>query len=151
MTFTGDRLAGTARGVSAGLAADVAVLFANGPGMQVLSLVDLAGVQRSAVSSFDNSRLVADLSFSATPAEALVVGSTARDAALHILALQAVVTAHEQTGGAEALMEIARDYALTRKAFGQPIGAFQSVKHRIAELYGLVELARAKLHPRGGA
>ena len=37
----------------------------------------------------------------------------------------------------------ARDYANTRKAFGQPIGAFQSVKHRIAELYGLVEIARA--------
>src|SRR3546814_15409737 len=40
-------------------------------------------------------------------------------------------------------MESARDYAVTRKAFGQPIGAFQSIKHRIAELYGLVELARA--------
>ena len=40
-------------------------------------------------------------------------------------------------------MTMARDYALTRKAFGQPIGGFQSVKHRIAELYGLVELARA--------
>jgi acyl-CoA dehydrogenase len=40
-------------------------------------------------------------------------------------------------------MEIARDYAVTRKAFGQPIGAFQSIKHRIAELYGLIELARA--------
>ena len=37
----------------------------------------------------------------------------------------------------------ARDYANTRKAFGQPIGAFQSVKHRIAEMYGLVEIARA--------
>ena len=40
-------------------------------------------------------------------------------------------------------MLTARDYALERKAFGQPIGAFQSVKHRIAELYGLVEIARA--------
>jgi alkylation response protein AidB-like acyl-CoA dehydrogenase len=55
----------------------------------------------------------------------------------------AVVTAHEQVGGAEALLFIARDYANERKAFGQPIGAFQSVKHRIAELYGLVEIARA--------
>jgi acyl-CoA dehydrogenase len=40
-------------------------------------------------------------------------------------------------------MERARDYANTRRAFGQPIGAFQSVKHRIAELYALTELARA--------
>ncbi len=143
VTFASDRLDGTARGVSGGLAADVAIVLANGPDAPVLALVDLAGVQRSAVASFDNSRLIADLSFSGTPAEALAVGGTAHDAALHILALQSVVTAHEQTGGGEALMEIARDYALTRKAFGQPIGAFQSVKHRIAELYGLVELARA--------
>ncbi|MGH6633888.1 MAG: acyl-CoA dehydrogenase family protein, partial [Sphingopyxis sp.] len=144
VTFTEDRLDGHMRGVSAGLAADVAIVFANGPDMPVLALVDLAGAQRSAVPSFDNSRLIADLDFSGVPAEPFAVGNMARDAALHILALQSVVTAHEQTGGAEALMEIARDYALTRRAFGQPIGAFQSVKHRIAELYGLVELARAK-------
>ena len=143
VTFTDDRLDGAVRGVSGGLAADVAIVFANGPGMPVLAIVDLATAQRSAVASFDNSRMIADLAFSGTPADSLAVGSAARDAALHILALQSVVTAHEQTGGAEALMEIARDYALTRKAFGQPIGAFQSVKHRIAELYGLVELARA--------
>lgn len=143
VTFTGDRLEGSARGVSAGLAADVAIVLANGPDAPVLALVDLAGVQRSAVASFDNSRLIADLNLTGTPAETLAIGAAARDAALHILALQAVVTAHEQTGGAEALMEIARDYALSRRAFGQPIGAFQSVKHRIAELYGLVELARA--------
>src|SRR3546814_14623367 len=41
------------------------------------------------------------------------------------------------------MLTTARDYALTRRAFGQPIGAFQSVKHRIAEDYVLVELARA--------
>jgi acyl-CoA dehydrogenase len=60
-----------------------------------------------------------------------------------VLARMAVVTAHEQVGGAEALLYIARDYAVTRKAFGQFIGAFQSIKHRIAEMYGLVEIARA--------
>jgi acyl-CoA dehydrogenase len=141
--FAGDRLDGTASGVSGGLAADVAIILASGPDAPMLALVDLSDAQRSAVASFDNSRLIADLGFVGAPAETLVVGDAVRDAALHILALQSVVTAHEQTGGAEALMEIARDYALTRKAFGQPIGAFQSVKHRIAELYGLVELARA--------
>src|SRR3546814_17101734 len=88
------------------------------------------------IDSFDNSRCIADLVLAGTPTETLVAGETARSAALDILALQAVVTAHDQTGGAEALMEIARGYALTRKAFGQPIGAFQSIKHRNAELYG---------------
>ena len=143
VTLTGDRLDGTATGVSGGLAADIAVVFANGPGMPALVVADLASVQRKAIDSFDNSRLFADLVFSQTPSETLVGGAAARDAALHILALQAVITAHEQTGGAEAMMEGARDYAVTRRAFGQPIGAFQSIKHRIAELYGLVELARA--------
>lgn len=143
LTLTGERLDGVMTGVSAGLAADIAVVFANGPGMPVLAVAELADVRRTAIASFDNSRLYADLEFADTPAETLVAGGAARDAALHILALQAVITAHEQAGGAEAMMEIARDYAVTRRAFGQPIGAFQSIKHRIAEIYGLVELARA--------
>ena len=143
VTLTDNHLDGIVTGVSGGLAADIAVVFANGPGMPVLVVAELASVARTAIDSFDNSRLFADLAFSATPAETLIAGSAARDAALHILALQAVITAHEQAGGAEAMMEIARDYAVTRRAFGQVIGAFQSIKHRIAELYGLVELARA--------
>src|SRR3546814_4061799 len=73
--------------------------------MPALTLVDLAGAQRRAVQSVDNSRCIADLRFDAAPAETLIAGAAARDAALHILALQAVVTAHEQTGGAEALIE----------------------------------------------
>lgn len=143
LSFDGGRLSGTAKGVSAGLAADVAVVFAGTAEAPVLAIAPLDGVERTAIDSFDNSRCFADLRFADAPAETLVTGPEARAAALHILALQAVITAHEQTGGAEAMMEIARDYAVTRKAFGQPIGAFQSIKHRIAELYGLVELARA--------
>ena len=137
------RLSGTATGVSAGLAADVAIVLAGAADGLALAIAPLDGAGRTAIDSFDNSRCFADLRFADAPAEPLVSGPGARAAALHILALQAVVTAHEQTGGAEAMMEIARDYAVTRKAFGQPIGAFQSIKHRIAELYGLVELARA--------
>lgn len=143
VTMNAGNADGTAAGVSGGLFADVAILFADEGGSPALAIADLAGTQRTAVDSFDNSRCIADLVLAGTPAETLVAGEAARAAALDVLALQAVVTAHEQTGGAEALMEIARDYALTRKAFGQPIGAFQSIKHRIAELYGLVELARA--------
>ncbi|MBB5708735.1 acyl-CoA dehydrogenase family protein [Sphingopyxis panaciterrulae] len=142
-TLAGGRLSGTRGGVTGGLAADVAVVLAQENGAPALALVDLSGIERIPVQSFDNSRCIADLRFDGAPAELLIAGEAAYEAALHILALQAVVTAHEQTGGAEALMEIARDYAVTRKAFGQPIGAFQSIKHRIAELYGLVELARA--------
>lgn len=141
--FAGGRLDGRISGVTAGAVADIAIVYARGPDGPVLAIAELANAGRNIVPSFDNSRCVADLDFRGTPAEALTPAGPAREAALHILALQAVITAHEQTGGAEALMEIARDYAITRRAFGQVIGAFQSVKHRIAELYGLVELARA--------
>ena len=136
-------LSGTKPAVTGGLKADFAVVWACGKAGPVLALADLAGVECKAVDSYDNSRLYADLVFDKTPASVIAEGDAARALALDILARMAVVTAHEQVGGAEALLHIARDYAVTRKAFGQPIGAFQSIKHRIAEMYGLVEIARA--------
>jgi acyl-CoA dehydrogenase len=141
--FADGKLTGTKHGVVAGLQADFAVVWANHQGRPALVLADLSDVTREAIFSFDNSRGHAHLTFEGTPATLLLEGDAAQSAALDILARMAVVTAHEQLGGAEALLFIARDYANTRKAFGQPIGAFQSVKHRIAELYGLVEIARA--------
>ncbi len=141
--FAGGKLSGTKPAVTGGLTADIAIVWASGEGGPVLALAELAGVQRKPVDSYDNSRLYADLVFDGTPATVLAEGNTARALALDILARMAVVTAHEQVGGSEAMLQIARDYAVTRKAFGQPIGAFQSIKHRIAEMYGLVEIARA--------
>jgi acyl-CoA dehydrogenase len=142
-TFSNGALTGTKSGVSGALHADIAVVLANDNGTPILVIADLHGVTRNGFNSFDNTRCAADLTFTGTTATEIARGQAALDAALNILALQSVVTAHEQTGGAEALLERARDYANTRRAFGQVIGAFQSVKHRIAEMYGLVELARA--------
>lgn len=143
VTFVDGKLTGTKHGVVAGLHADVAVVWAGHEGSPALVLADLGEVAREPVFSFDNSRGHAHLHFADAPATLLIDGETTRRAALDIFARMAVVAAHEQLGGAEALLFIARDYANTRKAFGQPIGAFQSVKHRIADLYGLVEIARA--------
>lgn len=142
-TFAHGLLNGAKHGVTAGLQADAAVVWAQHDGEPVLVLAELAGVSRTAIESFDNGRGYADLAFVHAPATLLLSGDAAENAALDVLARMAVVTAHEQLGGAEALLFLARDYANARKAFGQPIGAFQSVKHRIAELYGLVEIARA--------
>lgn len=143
ISFTGGKLTGTKAAVSAGLYAHVAVVLASDDGTPVLVVADLTDVARNGFNSFDNSRCTADLVFADTPATEIARDQSALYAALYVLSLQSVVTAHEQTGGAEALMERARDYANTRRAFGQVIGSFQSVKHRIAEIYGLVELARA--------
>ncbi|THG37838.1 acyl-CoA dehydrogenase family protein [Sphingomonas olei] len=141
--FSGGRLSGTKPAVCAGLHADLAVVLACGDHGPALVLAPLEGVTREAFDTFDNSRGTAHLLFADTPATSLAHGDAAIATAMKVLAEQAVIVAHEQTGGAERLMELARDHANTRHAFGSPIGAFQSVKHRIAELYGLVELARA--------
>ena len=136
-------LAGEKPGVTGAAHARIAVVWALHEGEPALVLCDLAEVSRTVISGFDNSRGYADLTFSGTPADIIARGDQATALARTVLARMAVVTAHEQVGGAETLMTIARDYAVTRKAFGQFIGAFQSVKHRIAEMYGLVEIARA--------
>jgi len=143
LEFSRGTLTGRKPAVSGGMHADVAVVLASDRGVPVLALVALEEVTRTPLATFDNSRCSAEVIFADTPAIELARADAALASARQVLAHQAVATAHEQTGGAEALMERARDYALTRRAFGQPIGAFQSVKHRIAELYVLVELARA--------
>jgi acyl-CoA dehydrogenase len=143
VTFADGKLNGTKPAVPGGIAADVALVWAQGSDGPVLVVTGLAGTARSPVDSYDNTRLYANLAFADTPASVIASGAAARKLALDVLAKMAVVTAHEQVGGAEALLYIARDYAVTRKAFGQLIGAFQSIKHRIAEMYGLVEVARA--------
>jgi acyl-CoA dehydrogenase len=143
VNFSDGKLTGTKPSVAAAAHADIAIVLASDNGKPVLVAADVSGLSPKAFNTFDNSRCVADLVFNSTPASLLASGQAALNAALNILALQSVVTAHEQTGGAESLMFRARDYANTRRAFGQVIGSFQSVKHRIAEMYGLVEIARA--------
>lgn len=143
VVLDGGALTGAKSGVPGAIAADFAVVLASRGAEPVLALVKLDEGMRRPIDSFDNSRLYADLVFDKAPATLLLAGEAARNAAVMAMARMAIVAAHEQTGGAEAVMMIARDYALERKAFGQPIAAFQSIKHRIAELYGLVEVARA--------
>ncbi len=141
---SGGRLSGRKTAVTGGAAAHVAVVYAvdaDAGGEAVLFVVDLAGVERVVVDSFDNSRCAADLVFDGAEARRLEGGD--RAALMALLSRLAVIVAAEQTGGADACIETARDYANTRVAFGQPIGKFQSVKHGITEMWVLAQLARA--------
>ena len=58
----------------------------------------------------------------------------------------AVLVAFEQVGGAEAALEMAKNYALERFAFGRQIGSYQAVKHRLADMYVRLELARSNCY-----
>src|SRR3546814_16700902 len=68
VAFDGARLDGTAIGVTGGLAADIAVVFAEHGGAPVLPLAALGPVERVAVPSFDNNRSIPDLPFAPAPA-----------------------------------------------------------------------------------
>jgi acyl-CoA dehydrogenase len=142
--FDGGRLSGTKRWVVGGAAADLAlVLAADADGSPCLVVADLAGdgVTRTSSETIDNSRCTADLSFDRAAATRL----QANDAMAAARAVQqrlAVVTAFEQLGGAETCLELGCDYARQRFAFGQPIGRFQAIKHKMAEMYVNNELAR---------
>ncbi len=58
----------------------------------------------------------------------------------------AMLMAFEQIGGADRALEMARDYALERMAFGRPIGSFQAIKHMLADMYVSATLARSNCY-----
>jgi alkylation response protein AidB-like acyl-CoA dehydrogenase len=60
-----------------------------------------------------------------------------------VLNRAAVLYALQQIGGAERCLELATDYAKTRQAFGQPIGRFQAIKHKLADMLVVNTLARS--------
>jgi alkylation response protein AidB-like acyl-CoA dehydrogenase len=93
--------------------------------------------------TLDPTRSAAKIMFHAALAEPLGMEG-AGDAPLESIYDRAAVhLAFEQIGGAARAMEAARDYALERHAFGRPIGGFQAIKHRLADMFISIELARS--------
>ncbi|MBG6286991.1 acyl-CoA/acyl-ACP dehydrogenase [Pseudomonas nitroreducens] len=115
----------------------VQALDEQGPGLYLVYL-DQVDVKRRPVEGFDNARASATLSFDEVPAVRL----GGQEALADITALAALATAFEQLGGAQACLDLACSYALERKAFGQAIGGFQGIKHKLAEMYCQLEIAR---------
>lgn len=145
MRWSDGLLTGTARAVLAGTYADFVILLASDGAEPMLLLAELGGeTHREVLNTYDNSRGVADLHFSAAPARPLVT-QDAVEAAWSILERASVVLAAEQVGGADKCLELACQYAQTRQAFGQPIGKFQAIKHKLAEIYVANQIARANV------
>ena len=137
----GGRLSGIKVPVTDGAAAQAVIVVAQDDEGLGLFLVDLASVERTSVTTIDPSRGAARLVFDGIPAERLGNGKpeTLRD----VLNRAAVLLSFEQLGGADHCLEMARDFALGRYAFGRPIGSFQAIKHKLADVYIKNELARA--------
>ncbi len=114
----------------------VAAAGADGPS---LWLVETANAGREPVETLDLVRRHFRLVLDDVPAEPLG-GAEAYEAWLD---RAAVLTAFEAMGGAAAAMAMSIDYAKTRVAFGQTIGRYQAVKHKCADMFIKLELARA--------
>ena len=141
------RLSGLKLAVPDGDVADIAVVAARGGAAPSLYLAELAGpgVARAPVTTIDPTRSHARIAFDGAAAEPLP-GSEGAHSVRRLLDRAAVMLAFEQVGGAQAALEMARDYARERYAFGRPIGSFQAIKHKLADVYIAVELARSNAY-----
>jgi alkylation response protein AidB-like acyl-CoA dehydrogenase len=110
---------------------------------------DASGLTRTPLSTMDQTRKQARLEFSGTPAK--LVGTDGQGWATleRVLDLAAVGLAAEQVGGAQFCLEMAVQYAKDRVQFGRPIGSFQAIKHKCADMLLEVESAKSAAYYAG--
>ena len=113
-----------------------------------LYLVDLngAGVKRTVISTIDPTRSHAQIEFENAAAEPLGESGQGLSILEKVYDRAAVLIAFEQLGGADRALEMGRDYAMQRFAFGRPIGSMQAVKHMLADMYVSATLARSNCY-----
>jgi alkylation response protein AidB-like acyl-CoA dehydrogenase len=142
----GWRLVGHKSFVLDGHAADlILAVAATGPASLSLFAVNgtAPGLTRRALPTLDQTRKLARLEFSEVPARLVGERGAARAVLDHTLDVAAVALAAEQLGGAQRALDMAVEYAKVRQQFDRPIGSFQAIKHRCADLLVEVESLRS--------
>jgi alkylation response protein AidB-like acyl-CoA dehydrogenase len=141
---SGWKLSGVKDFVLDGHVAGAIVVVARADDGLGLFLVDggAKGLERSSHPTLDLTRKLARLSFTDTPAERISRGD-ATDALKRVVAAGAAMLAAEQVGGAQRCLEMSTEYAKTRLQFGRPIGSFQAIKHKCADMLVETEFARS--------
>jgi alkylation response protein AidB-like acyl-CoA dehydrogenase len=135
-------LTGTADYVIDGESADLLIVVAGGADTATLHAVDATadGVAIIPLPVVDPSRPLARVVFDEVAAQTI---SSGPDLAGRLRTLAWALLSAEQVGGAAAALELTVDYTKSRKQFGRIIGSFQALKHRMADMYALVETARS--------
>ncbi len=146
-------VSGTKTPVADGAIADFAIVAARtgSTGREAdigLFIVELNGdgVTRKPLANLDQAHGQAEITFDRAKAEPLGAASEGWSILTRVLDRAAVLMAFEQVGGADRALEMGRDYALDRVAFGRPIGSFQAVKHILADMYVSATLARSNCY-----
>ncbi len=138
------RLRGRIHAVPDALIADILLVPADGvPGAVYLVEANAAGVHRTPLTSLDMTRQLCDITLDDALAVPVAVGAAAEAALSAGLAAGAAVLAAEQLGVAQRCLDMTVAYVKERRQFARQIGSFQAVKHRLADLWTTITLARA--------
>jgi alkylation response protein AidB-like acyl-CoA dehydrogenase len=145
----GDTLSGTLRAVPE---ADMAshVMIAN-PDLTALVALDAPGVTVSERPLWDKSRRLFDVTFTGAKLDAALVmarGEAARAITHRLKAELVVALAADSLGGANAILERTVQYLRDRKQYGRPLGMFQALQHRCADLKVQIAATEALLWAR---
>ncbi len=119
-------------------------MLAGAPAFLLCDLMQ-SGVERQPVKTVDLTWPAARLSFAAAAVERLADSGNGAWKTLSNRA--AVFLAFEQLGSAETALGMACAYAQERAAFGRKVGSFQAIKHKLADMYTKIQLARCHCHP----
>ncbi|MFM7069243.1 MAG: acyl-CoA dehydrogenase family protein, partial [Actinomycetes bacterium] len=110
---------------------------------------DAAGLTRTALSTMDQTRKQARLEYADVPARLIGTDGDGWTVLSMVLDLAAVALAAEQVGGGQEVLEMAVQYAKDRVQFGRPIGSFQAIKHKCADMLLEVESAKSAAYYAG--
>src|SRR6476646_8226414 len=146
-------LNGTKMFVIDGHTADLVIVAARTPaGVSLFTVVgDAPGLTRTALSTMDQTRKQARLELADTPARLIGTDGQGWTVLGTVLDLAAVALSAEEVGGAQKVLEMAVEYAKVRVQFGRPIGSFQAIKHKCADMLLEVESAKSAAYYAGWA
>ena len=149
----GLKLTGTKSPVSDGQSADYIIVAANSDSNKdanslSLYIIDKSqeGVELSELETIDPTRPACTVNLKDANCEMLGEKGNGWNMIENIFNRAAVLFSFEQVGGAQVSLDEAKKYSLERFAFGRPIGSFQSLKHRMADMYVKIELARSNAY-----
>jgi alkylation response protein AidB-like acyl-CoA dehydrogenase len=141
----GHTLSGSKMYVLDGHTADIILVAARtANGVSLFNVAgDCTGLTRTLLSTMDQTRKQAKLDFDNTPATLVGTEGAGWGVLDRVLDLAAVALAAEQVGGAQMCLDMAVEYAKVRVQFGRPIGSFQAIKHKCADMLLEVESAKS--------
>lgn len=144
LTLADGRIDGTVAVVVDGATADLLVVAAREADEPVLAVVRRATdtVRAETLKALDPTRPLAAVTFPGAEAQVLARGADAEAVVRRARATSVALLAAEQLGGLQGALDLAAAYARSRVQFDRPIGGFQAVKHKLADMYVDLELSR---------